>query len=99
MRIIGKLFVAFTPLVLTCLVAWLTMEGHLNLGGGCKDAFIVLPLLIWSLVFFVCYLVLWWRGSTFRRLVVTSSVVATAVVVAAWIMLSAGSLFLLPRWA
>ena len=73
--------VAVTPLSLSILFGWLVAGGHLNLGGGEKDIFLAAPLLLWSLVFLFCYIVLWWRGIPFRRLIVISSAVATVLMV------------------
>ena len=87
MRIIGRFLVAVTPLLLTFLFAWLTMEGHLNLGAGCKDIILAVPLLIWSLVFLACYIVLWWRRFTLGRSVFISVALATGLVVFAGVVL------------
>jgi len=92
MHFTARLLVAFTPLLLTFLLTWLTMEGHLNFGAGCKDVFLAVPLLIWSLVFFLCHVVLWWRKFTFGRLIAVSCAVATGVVVFAWVALFGFSL-------
>jgi len=83
----GRFLVAVMPLLLTLLFAWLTMEGHLNLGAGCKDIVLVVPIMIWSLVFLVCYIAFWWRGFTLGRSVITSSALATGLVVSAWVVL------------
>ena len=88
-----KLFLAIVPLLLTLLLAWLTMEGRLNFGGGEKDLFIAVPLLLWSLVYLCCYLTLWWRRSSTARLVAVSSGVATGVVAVAWAVLFVFSWF------
>jgi hypothetical protein len=72
MRIMGRFLVAITPLLLTLLFAWLAMEGYLNLGAGCKDIILAVPLLIWSLAFLVCYIILWLRGFTLGRSVINS---------------------------
>ncbi|MBI4964695.1 MAG: hypothetical protein HY913_15555 [Desulfomonile tiedjei] len=85
MRFIQRFLVAVSPLLFTLLFAWLVMEGHLNLGGGCKDIFVAIPLLVWSLAFLICYVVLWWRGRALGRSVAIASVVATGLVLVAWV--------------
>lgn len=87
MRILLKLFIAVTPLLFTVLFAWLVMESHLNFGGGEKDIFLAVPLLLWSLVFMVGYFVLWWRGASFARSVAVAAGVATGGIVFAWLVL------------
>lgn len=85
MHTVLKLFLAITLLLLTVLLAWLTMEDHLSLGAGEKDIFLAVPLLLWSLVHLCCYLVLWrWRRSfsTGRLLAVSASVATGATGVA-----------------
>jgi len=87
MRIVGRLLVAVSPLLLTFLFTWLVMEGYLNFGGGEKEIFLAVPPLIWSLLFLLCYLVLWWRGLALGRSVVVSSAIATGLVALAWVVL------------
>jgi hypothetical protein len=94
MRIMTRILVGIAPLLLTLLFAWLTMEGYLNLGAGCKDIFLAVPMLMWSLAFLVCCTAFWWRGISFRRLIVRSFALATGLVLVAWAVLFAFSLFI-----
>jgi hypothetical protein len=82
-----KLLLAFVPLLLTVIFAWLVMDGYLNFGGGEKEIILAVPLLIWSLVYLCCYLVLWWRRITLGRSIAVSSGLATGFVVIAWVVL------------
>ena len=91
MHVLVKLFLGVAPLLFTVLFAWLVMDGHLNLSSGEKDIFLAVPLLIWSLVYLCCYLVLWWRGSAVGRSVRVSSGVATGLVVVAGLLLFGAS--------
>lgn len=92
MYVLLKLFLAIVPLLITVLFAWLTMEGHLNFGGGEKDIFLAIPLLLWSLVYLGCFLALWWRRAPTGRSVAVSSGLATGFVVIAWAVLFGVSL-------
>jgi hypothetical protein len=85
---LGRLLLAVAPLLLTVLFGWLTMEGHLNFGGGEKDIFLLIPLLLWSFVWFCTFLTLWWRRSPVGRSLKFSAAIATALVVSAWIILA-----------
>lgn len=81
--------VGLGPLGLTLLFGFLVAEGHLNLGGGCKDLFAVIPLLLWSLIFLSAYLLFWWRGRPPLRAAAWAAALSTAGVVAAWAVLFA----------
>lgn len=87
MHFLSKVFLALVPLLITVLLASLTMEGYLNFGGGEKDIFLAVPLLLWSLVYLCCFLALWWRRSSTGRTVAVSVGIATGVVVIAWAVL------------
>jgi hypothetical protein len=87
MHALLKSLLAVLPLLLTLLVAWLVMESHLTFGGGEKDVLIAVPLLLWSLIYLSCYLVLWWRRASMARMLALSSGVATGVVAMAWLVL------------
>jgi hypothetical protein len=86
---IVRVLVAVLPFLATILFTFLTMEGYLNFGGGEKDIFLSVPLLLWSLIFLVSSLIAWWRKSTLRRAAAISAIVATAVVVLIWVSLLA----------
>jgi hypothetical protein len=86
---IVRVLVAVLPFLATILFTFLTMEGYLSFGGGEKDIFLSVPLLLWSLIFLVSSLIAWWRKSTLRRAAAISAIVATAVVVLIWVSLLA----------
>lgn len=90
---LARPFVALLPLAATFLFAVLTMEGYLNFGGGEKDIFLVLPLLLFSLIFLLSCLIMWWRGVAHGRAARFSAVVSLSAVVVAWLALVAGVLF------
>ena len=88
-----KLLVAVAPVIFTVLFGWLTMEGHLNFGGGEKDVFLLIPLLLWSLVYFCCFLALWRRRWALGRWLGWSAGIATvAIVVARLVLLGASAI-------
>lgn len=82
-----RVLLALAPLLLTILFTWLVAEGHLGFGGGEKEILLALPLAIWSLVYLLCCLVLWWRRSALRRAIAISAALASGVVAAAWLVL------------
>jgi len=95
MQTLAKLAVGLVPLALTVLCAALLMEGVLNLGGGEKDIFLAIPLLVWSAAFFVTYLVTA-RGQTVRALrpLGKAALVATGLLAIVWALLFGGIFFM-----
>ncbi len=89
MRLLLKFFIAVTPFLLTFIFAWLVMDGYLNFGGGEKDIFLAVPLLLWSLLFMCCYFVLWWQRSSIKRSVIFAGAFATGGLMVAWFVLFA----------
>jgi len=81
MNIAIRLSVAVVPFLLTFLIAEL-------LDGGEKDVFFVVPLLLWSVLFLCCHLVLWWRRFALGRSIAVSAGFATAVVAIAVVVLA-----------
>jgi hypothetical protein len=82
-----KLLIAFIPLLLTPLLGLLIAEGLLNLGGGEKDLLLLIPWLLWSLLFLVAYLFFWWRGLTVGKSSAYALLVPTLLLLVAWITL------------
>lgn len=84
---LARLLVALLPLAATFLFAVLMMEGHLNFGGGDKDIFLLLPLLLFSLVFLFSCLFSWWRGVAPGRAARVSAFVSLSAVILLWLAL------------
>jgi hypothetical protein len=57
-----RVALTLVPLALTPVFAYLLSHGDINLGGGEKDVIVLIPWLLWSLVFAVSSWLLWWRG-------------------------------------
>ena len=87
MQAVTKLLAAVTPLLLTGLFVWLLLAGGLDLGGGEKDLFLTVPPLLWSLIYFLCYVALWSQGFARWRSAGLSAGVATSVTAIAWVVL------------
>lgn len=88
-NVLLRLSIALLPLLLSLLFAWLTMEGRLNFGAGEKDVFLALPLLLWSLLFLVCSLALWWRKAPLGRMLRRAAAYSTLALIALWLALAA----------
>jgi len=92
LQTVGKVGVAIGPLLATVAFAWLLTEGPVSFGGGEKDIFLAVPLLVWSVVFACSYAALS-RHRPLRavRPVALGAGVATAVVALLWLALFAAS--------
>jgi hypothetical protein len=77
-----RLLLALLPLILTPALGFLLAEGHVDLGGGEKDALWVLPWAIWSLLYAASSFVLWARHWPWQRALPRSAAVATAGILA-----------------
>jgi len=86
-KFVTKIVVCLLPLALTPLLAILISEGYLNLGGGCKDIILLIPWLLWSIVYSVFFIVLWIRGRSFGQLIAYSVAGASSVIVLVWIVM------------
>jgi hypothetical protein len=86
-KFLTKVAVCLLPLALTPVLGFLISDGYLNLGGGCKDIILLIPWLLWSLVYSLFFIVLWIRGRSLGRLTAYSIAGASGVIVLVWIML------------
>jgi hypothetical protein len=82
-----KIALCILPLALTPIWGFLLSEGYLNLGGGCKDIILLIPWLLWSIVYSLIFTVLWIRGRSLGRLIAYSIAGASGVMVLAWIIM------------
>jgi hypothetical protein len=84
-KLLIKIFVAITPLLVTLLFAWFVMAG--DYFGNDKDIILVVPILAWSLIFLLTYIIFWWRKFTLGRTFVISAIVATgsAILISVWL--------------
>ena len=64
---IFRLILSIVPLALTPLLGFLIAEGYLNFGGGEKDLFLLIPWMVWSVVYFVLFLILWRRRFSIKK--------------------------------
>ena len=80
-RILQAATASVPLLVMTPALVYSLAEGVLDLGGGEKDVLLALPWLIWSLVFWLCSLVLIYRRWPVGRWVLRSALVSTGALV------------------
>ena len=92
MTVLTRLLGAFGPLLLTPVLFFALAEGYVNLGGGDKDILMVLPWLLWSVVFAVSALVLWRRRWPHARALLRAGLVGAATVMVVFAVLLSVSL-------
>lgn len=73
---VTKILGAIWPLVIFPFIIWLNLIGHLNFGAGDKDILLAVPMLIYSVVYVVCYFILIRRKQKTYFAVITSSLVS-----------------------
>ncbi len=62
-----RLILSILPLALTPLLGFLIAHGYLNFGGGEKDLFLLIPWIVWSVVYFVLFLIGWRRKLSIQK--------------------------------
>ncbi|OFV99325.1 MAG: hypothetical protein A3F68_06860 [Acidobacteria bacterium RIFCSPLOWO2_12_FULL_54_10] len=82
-----KLGICLLPLLLTPAWVMLISEGYLNFGGGDKDIILLIPWLIWSLLFAIIFGIWWARGKTAKQAIYGAAGGAAAIVILAWLVL------------
>ncbi len=62
-----RLILSIAPVALTPLLGFLIAHGYLNFGGGEKDILLLIPWLVWSVVYFVLFLIFWRRKLSIQK--------------------------------
>lgn len=88
---IKHLITLLLPLLLTPVFGFLLAEGHLNLGGGEKDLLLLLPWLLWSILFILCGALLRKRPVSYGRWLGTSLAYSFGIIALLWAALLAYS--------
>ena len=87
-----RLILSILPLALTPLLGFLIAHGYLNFGGGEKDLFLLIPWIVWSVVYFVLFLIFWRRklsiqkGCGYAALGATGALALISVVMLIWVV-------------
>lgn len=82
-RIITLLF----PLLMSPVIGFLIAENYLNFGGGEKDLLIILPWLLWSLLFLISGLILWRSTISFGIWLSKSALYSLLMLLIVWLSL------------
>jgi hypothetical protein len=74
-----RLTLLLLPFLLTWPLGWATMEGYLNFGGGEKDIFLLVPWLLWSIIYAIIGAVFWKRGRALWQSTWMAAVLAAGI--------------------
>ena len=91
MRIFLRLALSLLPLGLTPLMMLLIGSGYLNFGGGCKDVLMLVPWIIWSLIYLIISIVGWRKQWSIAKAIAGSVIGATGILALLFLVLLVGS--------
>lgn len=83
----SKLILCLLPLLLTPIWGYFIAEGYLNFGGGEKDLFLLLPWLVWSVIYLIFFIILWIKRKHIKFIALFSLTGATGVLAFVWFIL------------
>lgn len=86
-HILLHLALSILPLALTPLLGFLIADGYLNFGGGEKDLLLLIPWILWSLLYLIFFLASWWRKTCITRGLAYSVGGATGVLAIVYVIL------------
>ena len=87
LRVSLRLFLSILPLALTPLLEFFIADGYLNLGGGEKDVLLLIPWILWSLLYLIFFLASWWIKVPVTRGLAYASGGATGVLAFIYVIL------------
>lgn len=80
-----RLGICFLPLAITPVLGFLIADGYLNFGGGEKDLLILIPWLIWTLIYLLIFVISWIKRVSIKRGLTYSAGGATGVLGIIWL--------------
>ncbi len=87
MAVSKKLIILVAPLLLSPAFLFLITEGILSFGAGEKDVFLVVPWVIWSVLFLIVGVALWKKIQSIRIWVVKSFLYSIGALIGVWLSL------------
>ena len=85
--IVKKVLTLLAPLLATPVLFLLISEEYLNLGAGCKDIVILLPWLLWSVIFLITGLILWKKKLSIKHWMFRTTSYSVLFIVNLWLCL------------
>jgi hypothetical protein len=74
-------------MILTPIWAYLISDGYLDFGGGEKDLFLLIPWIVWSLIYLLIFIVVWIKQKKIKYIVIYSVSGASGILAFAWVIL------------
>lgn len=90
-RIVLRLAISLLPLGLTPILVHLIGYGYLNFGGGCKDVLMLVPWMVWSLIYLIISIVCWRKHWSIAKGIACSVIGATGMLALLFLVLLVGS--------
>ncbi len=87
MKLIKRLTALLLPLLMTPVFGFLIAESYLNFGGGEKDLLVLIPWILWSLLFLTSGLALWRSTISFKVWLLKSALYSILVLLVIWLSL------------
>lgn len=85
MSTIKKIVLLIFPLLVTPVFGFLIAENHLSFGGGDKDIVILVPWVVWSLLFIVTGMALWKKVPKFKVWALKSFLYSVVILLTIWL--------------
>jgi hypothetical protein len=86
---VPRLVICVAPIAITPLLALAIGEGYLNFGGGEKDLLLLIPWLLWSVLFAIVFVACWVKKLPVGKSTAYAAGIAFAVLAVSWVALFA----------
>ena len=86
-KILLKMCLCLLPLALTPLWAFLISDSYLNFGAGEKDLFLLVPWMVWSLLYLIFFILFWIKRFALIRLLAFAAGFATTAFLLIWVIM------------
>ena len=84
---IKRIITLVVPLLATPAFGFLIAENYLSLGAGDKDLFLLIPWLIWSIIFMIIGATLWRKNIQYKVWVLKAISLSIVIVFILWFIL------------
>ena len=85
MMVFWRFILCILPLGITPVLALLIAEGYLNFGGGEKDLLLLIPWILWSILYAIIYVAQWIKKAKTSKSIYFAAGGATGLMMLLWI--------------
>ena len=86
-RVVIRFSICVFPLALTPLWGYLIADGYLDFGGGEKDLLLLIPWIIWSLLYLIIFVGSWLKRLPIKKTLAYSAGGASFTLVLVWLVM------------